>query len=385
MTDDTNTRALARYQDASDVEAFAERIRTTYPGGSKLTVYQATAFAQYCLITDVNPWRGEAYPFTDAKGEFHVIDGYKALVRWARRECPYSERMVPLTTADGITTDDIGYRCFILRNDSLPLLQTLIQAGVDPIQAYEMAAVSAIGVVTKSDRWSRKWNKEILPPTGWTWDEVARKRALKNTLNRSHGAPSPSEFARETWNINDRITIPADWAAVEPGMPVAEREAIAAGSARIREAHEHAQELMAAGMTAIDAADELYGDYIKQPPDFHGAPMDELTYDDLLPGDDEYIAEAIKAQPPVQKVGRDVKELLAALKPVPETPDFSGWRPNEMARFCSLAAIKLNFANERHAKNALLQIFPEAETTPPTWADAWMMLVQHQQEAGRLA
>ena len=114
----------------------------------------------------------------------------------------------------------------------------------------------------------------------------------------------------------------------------------------------------------------------------------ELSYEDL-PSDSEIVlddtGDTVTRDPVAVPVGRDVKELLAALKPVPETPDFSGWRPNEMARFCSLAAIKLNFTNERHAKNALLQIFPEAEATPPAWADAWMMLVQHQQEAGRLA
>jgi len=259
MTDES--RSLTTFQETRDVEAFAERLKDMFPGGAKLTPYQRLAFAQYCLITDVNPWRGEAYPFVDSRGEFHVIDGYKALVRWARRECPYSEKMVPLTTADGISPDDIGYRCYILRNDALPLLQTLIQAQVDPMVAYEMAASSAIGVVTKADRWSRKWNKEISAPTGWTWDEVARKRALKNALNRSHGAPSPSEFAKETWDIDGRTTIPDDWVGITSDMRPAEREAVAAGNAEQRIAHEHAQELMEAGMTALDATDDLFGEY----------------------------------------------------------------------------------------------------------------------------
>jgi hypothetical protein len=140
-----------------------------------------------------------------------------------------------------------------------------------------------------------------------------------------------------------------------------------------------------------DATDEeefdgelVYEDYTEPTPDFHGAPMDELAYDDLLPGDDEYIAEAIKAQPPVQKVGRDVKELLTP-KPIPETPDFSKWRDNEWARFYSLARLNLAFTSDKHAENALKQIFTEWETAMPAYADAWALMVQHQQEAGRLA
>jgi hypothetical protein len=55
--------------------------------------------------------------------------------------------------------------------------------------------------------WSSKYDKPIDPPVGWTWEQVARKRAL----NLSHGAPSPREIAARSWRIGDTDTIPDDW------------------------------------------------------------------------------------------------------------------------------------------------------------------------------
>ena len=295
----------AEYRDRQEVAVIGKRLKAMMPGGDKLSDSQAMALAQYAMLLDANPFRGEVYGYTDRHG-FHLVDGYKMLVRWARKQCPYTESYKEIPD---LPKEAIGFRCYILRQDARPALQEFVQMGATFEQAYELATVSAVGIVTKSDMTTRD-NRPMDPPAGWTWEQVAKKRALKNALNLSHGAPSPREIAAQSWEINGQQTTASDWEDVTPDMPQYEREAIAEKTARMREAHEHAQELMDGGMTGDDAINELYGDYIEKP-DFHGAPMDELAYDDLVAGDDEYIAEAIKPPAPAQRVGKDPAELIA--------------------------------------------------------------------------
>jgi hypothetical protein len=82
---------------------------------------------------------------------------------------------------------------------------------------------------------SQKYKKAISPPKGWTWQQVAKKRALKNTLNLSHGAPSPREIAAESWIIGGTKTTPADWDECTPQMLPQARERLAALTAQERQ------------------------------------------------------------------------------------------------------------------------------------------------------
>lgn len=201
---------LTEYGTREDILALARRIQTMMPGGDKLTLHQAMAAAQYSILVDANIFRGEIYAFSDRKGKLVLMDGYKILVRWAKRGCNYSEKWEHLTNPE-LPTDAIGYRCWILREDAQPLLRDMIKAGATWKEAFEIAATCAIGVVKKSERL-------IAPPKGWTWDQRARIRALKNALNLSHGAPSPREIAAESWMVGDTPTIPSDWAECTPEM-----------------------------------------------------------------------------------------------------------------------------------------------------------------------
>lgn len=201
---------LAEYHSRADIDALARRCQAMLPSWKKLTPQQAWAAAQYALLLDANPFRGEMYAWQDPAGNLILDDGYKILVRWAKQKCPYTEKFEPLTPAE-MPDGAIGYRCYILRSDAHELLTHLITGGATWREAYDVAAHSAIGIVTKADRINKN-GQEMQPPKGWTWDQVARKRALKNALNLSHGAPSPSEIyllrkraqnAHTTWRDYD--------------------------------------------------------------------------------------------------------------------------------------------------------------------------------------
>lgn len=215
--------SLEEYGGRSDVAALGRRIRSMMPGGEKLTSEQAMAVAQYSMLADANPFRGEIYGYADGKGKLVLVEGYKLLVRWAKQRCGYSEKYETCAVPDG----DIGFTCWILRSDALPTLKVLIEGGADYREAFEIAATSAVGIVRKADMWSSKYKRAIAPPKGWTWDQVARKRALKNALNLSHGAPSPREIAAESWKVGGTDTVREDWAECTPNMLPEARERLA--------------------------------------------------------------------------------------------------------------------------------------------------------------
>lgn len=234
--------SLQEWGKREDIAALSRRIRTMLPGGDKMQPAQAMALAQYAIAVDANPFRGEIYGFV-SKGRFVLVDGYKLLVRWAKRQMPYVERYESLGEGE-LPQGAVGYRCWILRDDAKSLLAVLIQGGADWREAFDIAAHSAVGVVSMKDR-TTKDGRPMDPPVGWTWDEVARKRALKNALNRSHGAPSPREISRESWIVEDTETEPEDWEGCTPNMTPREREATAEYSAKLRQMRAEKQPMSA--------------------------------------------------------------------------------------------------------------------------------------------
>ena len=216
----TEADAPAEWGDRGEIGALARRFQTMMPGN--LGHQEALVLAQYSAALDANPFRGEVYAF-EYKGRLVLTEGYKLLIRWARRQCNFSDRYERLS-GDELPDGAIGFRCYILRDDAHDTLRMLIEAGATWQEAFEIAATSAVGIVRKAEMWSVRTNQPIDPPTGWTWEEVARKRALKNALNRAYGAPSPREIARETWMVNDTETVPQDWTECTPDMLPVERE-----------------------------------------------------------------------------------------------------------------------------------------------------------------
>jgi hypothetical protein len=327
------------YGDRQAVATLGKRIKSMLPGGDKMSDGQAMALAQYSMLLDANAFRGEVYGYSDNHG-FHLIDGYKILVRWARKTCPYTETYKPI---EDLPQEAIGFRCYILREDARSTLREFVELGASFEQAYELATVSAVGVVTKSDMTTSRGNP-MDPPKGWTWAQVAKKRALKNALNLSHGAPSPREIAAQSWEVNGVETTPDDWDDVTPEMPQYEREAVAEGAARIRQAHDTAQERIAQGHTADEAANELFdeangdGIFHVTAPDFSGAPLDADAYNDR------------------QQIGKDVSELVAKgkAKMAEDTPtDTPHWSNDDATRRRYHAWLKKHNWTAETAKAAL--------------------------------
>lgn len=223
--------APAEWRTREEIDALARRLQVMLP--DSLDRPAALALAQYSAAMDANPYRGEIYAF-EHRGKLVLTEGYKLLVRWARRQCNFSDRYDPLP-ADELPPGAIGYRCWILRDDAKDTLRILVAAGAPWRDAFEIAATSAVGIVTQAERTTRDGRPKS-PPTGWTWDQVARKRALKNAINRAYGAPSPREIARESWMVDDTETIPADWTTddASPGMSPDERARLARMHAQAR-------------------------------------------------------------------------------------------------------------------------------------------------------
>lgn len=230
--------APEHWGDRKEIASVARRIKALLPG-QKMTDDQAMALAQYARLVDANPFRGEIYMLPNGQ----IVDGYKLLIRWARGKAPFSEKYSELTESEkvteGITAVDIAYRCLILRDDKKNMLLTLVQAGASFQEAYDLVATSSIGVVTAKDRNGR--NGEIPPPKGWTWAQVARKRALKNALNMSHGAPSPQELAKASWQVGPTQTKVDDWQEISADLPPDARDRAARFAAIGREVLEAAE------------------------------------------------------------------------------------------------------------------------------------------------
>lgn len=199
--------APTEWGERKDIVALGHRLKAMMPGN--LSAQEALLLAQYSSAMDANPFRGEVYAYQSG-GKLILTEGYKLLVRWARRQSQFYERYERITNdTDTISEDAIAFRCRILRQDAVHDLAELTLAGVP--SAYEICSIEAVGVVDQKETWSTRYNKPIAPPKGWTWEDVARKRALKNALNRAYGAPSPREIAQETWMVDDVETIPEDW------------------------------------------------------------------------------------------------------------------------------------------------------------------------------
>jgi len=276
MSDNGKTKALTKAQPDLDIEEFGSRenitalgsrIRAMMPGGEKLKPQEAMAAAQYALTLGANPFRGEVYAYTDNKGKLQLVEGYKLLVRWAKRQCEYSEWFTPL---EGLQPGDVGFRCYILRSDKHAFLETLLKGGMDLDRALDIVTFSAGGVVRRNEMGHA-------PPTGWTWEDVAKKRALKNTLNKSHGVPSLNEIARESWRVGDHDTQPEDWEDVDAAMTPNEAEATALYAAKERERHEQPP------VESAVAVADLYGEDAVEEGQFEQAEAEPLPFPDELP------------------------------------------------------------------------------------------------------
>jgi len=220
--------AIAVWGDRDTVIATGIRIKTMLPGGDKLTIPHALAAGQYAVATGLNPFRGrgEFYAYTDNKGNLNIVDGYKALTRWANDECPFDVQYKEQELGQGEAHNE---KAIIMRHDRKEQLDYYLDKGADFQTAFDLVTFSAVGVVTEKEVNARG------APAGWTWKQVAQKRALKTALNMSHGMPTVAELARKSWEVAGIMTKPEDWGGTEDLKTQGEKERLAEMQARERE------------------------------------------------------------------------------------------------------------------------------------------------------
>lgn len=196
----------------TDVEALAARLQATHRDCRGLTIEECIQVAQKMLAVGANIYCDELRVWRDEEdGELVVTEGYRLLIRWAKRQANYSEQFRDL---DGIRTGDIGVRCYLLRHDreTFDLMRMLLDSGMANTEVLDLVGTVGDGIVQEEemvdgDGYPRRPQRS----TGWTWRNVAEKRALANALRRAYGAPTMLEMARESWMVGNTITQPADW------------------------------------------------------------------------------------------------------------------------------------------------------------------------------
>lgn len=213
-------KSLTVYGTETEIEQYGQRLRHVLPGGENLSAVSAVRAADYGRAIDANIFRGEIYAYEQG-GKLTIVEGYKLLVRWARRQSDFFDSAEEMTReeleAEGCDPDeDIGWKVSVLREDKLGALAKLAEimraCGVPEPYAQARAEIGQVGtgIITKKDRTTKKGEAKD-PPVGWTWDDVAKKRALKNALNLAYGVPSPREIADESWRVGDVVTTEEDW------------------------------------------------------------------------------------------------------------------------------------------------------------------------------
>lgn len=280
MTDNKN---LILADGKEELVATGHTIKSLLPGADKLSSNQAASLGNYALLNKANPFRGEVYGFPDKQGNLVLVDGYKLLVRWAKSFSDYDEdygERLPVGV-EGIEEGDIGYRCVIMRHDKKKGIAEYVQLGAPFKDAFDLVSNSAVGIVLVRETFNAKYNKPIHPPKGWSWDQVARKRALKNVLNQAYAMPSLEQLAKESWIVDGVETVTEDWAAPEIYQSTEEAEAHAKLGAQERERQEKT-----AAMTPEEA--EVHAEGIK-------VANEAMNRN----GDDDPIEDEVKLSPPM--------------------------------------------------------------------------------------
>jgi hypothetical protein len=224
-----NNQSLILAGEKEQLIDLGNKMKALLPGGDKLTDTQAMSVGNYAALTHANPFRGEIYGY-ESKGQLVLVDGYKLLIRWAKKISDYDEdygdRLPP--GVEGLNETDIGYRCTIMRHDRKKVIREYISMGATFKEAYDLVSNSAVGIVTANETRNS-------PPKGWSWDQVARKRALKNVLNQAYAMPSIEELAHLNWEVDRQETLPEDWAALDTYKTTEEHEVHARLAAQERE------------------------------------------------------------------------------------------------------------------------------------------------------
>ena len=250
---DDQVPALAPYYGSrEELTHLAGVIRTIVPDGDKFTVADAMTTALAAVHSDANLARGDMYAYIDHRtGKLVTVDGYKLLVREAKLQEDYREIFFELTAQErdenNVEAEDIAVWVYVLRDSKY-------QAYLEEMRFYKAEfdvslsearqeslktnAQRGLGLVKKSEMWSKRYNKPIPPPKTMTWPEVAIKRGVKHAIRRAYRLPSPSEIMARRMNVDGTQTEPEDWANAEQYKTEGERRQAAKVNAWHREHQE---------------------------------------------------------------------------------------------------------------------------------------------------
>ena len=219
-----NTLVVASYSDATEVISLAKRIKLMVPGGKNLRDDEAQALAQVALVTNCNPFIGEAWyipgsgPMIGIKGlrrhadsEIKEAGGRDAFYNVNFSPCSAEEAGVP---ADEIPNVVAAWKAELTDSVSTQKHQKLFIEAVnafreagdkDPVgSARELLGNrptwTGYGYSTKGER--TKMNKQL----------AARKRAEADTLKQRFDIPFGASVAAA--DIAQDIT--DDWLDSEP-------------------------------------------------------------------------------------------------------------------------------------------------------------------------
>lgn len=240
MTEETTlavqpqTNGLTPWGSREEVKEIAARLKRFVPGTKNMNDDEIMAYAQLVHMTGLNPCSGELHGWDSKGGGRGILItklGYGILVRWAQSQEPFTTRF---TTKLNTETEDITARCQLLRRSDRQLLKQLLANDAPYREALDWATTEGIGIITKAERWSKKYKKWIDPPKSKSWEWKAEKRALEDAIRRAYGTPSTQELARQTWIVAGIATTPEDWKDVTPEMLPSERAATARHSAQLR-------------------------------------------------------------------------------------------------------------------------------------------------------
>ena len=212
-----------------EIREIATRLKKFVPGTKKMNDAEIMAYAQLVHITGLNPCSDEIYGWDsrgNGTGDLVTKQHYAVLVRWAKSQENFTTNFT--CVAIGSTTEDTVFECRLLRQSDRPLLGQLLANNVDYQEALSWATTTGTGIVAATEKGKRP------PPKGKDWCWVARKRALEDAIRQAFGKPSTQELARQTWIVEDVVTIPSDWEIVTPEMSPAERAATAKYNANRR-------------------------------------------------------------------------------------------------------------------------------------------------------
>lgn len=229
-----------------EIQAMADHCREVMPDWEEFSNSQVIQCASFALTHNLDPQFGEMWAWLDKDGKLVMMAGYRVWTRWAHDEAPYISWTEPNQVGDG----NIGYRCFVLLREDQDFVRFLTKSGMDVDKAMKRCAFTATGMISKNEMAKKKW-----PPTGWTWNSIAEKRALVNTLKQSHGQPDPLKLRAQRLSVGNIQTQNEDWPSLTEGLSPSVREATAVLNAqeRMRRANPDKQ-------SAPEAMAELFGD-----------------------------------------------------------------------------------------------------------------------------